>query len=240
MDHWLVLLAGWCIHPRKGWIGVRVMIFGATGMVGQGVLKECLKDPDVTKVLVVGRRSTGTQHPKLREVIHSNLFDFEPIKDQLAGYDACFFCLGMSSFRMKERDYRRVTFDLTLGAARILAALNPQMTFVYVSGTGTDSSARGRIMWARVKGETENALLDLPFKAYMFRPGYIQPMHGIKSKTGLYAAAYKIGAPLYPLFKRLFPNKVTTTEQVGRAMIAVAKSGAPKRVLETADINAAR
>jgi uncharacterized protein YbjT (DUF2867 family) len=217
---------------------VDVIIFGATGMVGQGVLRECLLDDDVKRVLVVSRRATGTTHPKLTEVVHSNLFDLEPIKDKLAGYDACFFCLGVSSFRMKEQDYRRVTYDLTLSAARILAALNPEMTFVYVSGAGTDSTTSGRVMWARVKGETENALLELPFKAYMFRPGYIQPMHGVKSKTGLYAAAYKVGA-LYPLFKRLFPNRVTTTELVGRAMIAVAKSGAPKHILETSDINAA-
>jgi uncharacterized protein YbjT (DUF2867 family) len=217
---------------------VDVIIFGATGMVGQGVLRECLNDPEIKRVLVVGRRPTGSRHPKLTEVVHSNLFDLEPIKDQLAGYDACFFCLGVSSFRMKEQDYRRVTQDLTMSAARILAALNPEMTFIYVSGAGTDSSARGRTMWARVKGETENALLQLPFKAYMFRPSYIQPMHGIKSETGIYAAAYKIGAPLYPLLKRLFPNRVTTTEQVGRAMIAVAKSSPPKRVLETPDINA--
>jgi uncharacterized protein YbjT (DUF2867 family) len=215
-----------------------VIIFGATGMVGQGVLRECLIDPEVKRVLVIGRRRTGSQHPKLTEIVHSNLFNLEAIKDQLAGYDACFFCLGVSSFRMSGPDYRRLTYDITLAAACMLAELNPDMTFIYVSGAGTDSSVRGRVMWARVKGETENALLKLPFNAYMLRPGYIQPMHGIESKTRLYAAVYKVAAPLYPVLRRLFPQRVTTTEGVGRAMIAIAKSGAPKRILEAADINA--
>jgi uncharacterized protein YbjT (DUF2867 family) len=218
---------------------MRVIIFGATGMVGQGVLRECLLDRDVEAVLTVGRAATGQRHPKLREVVHADLLDLSPIAEQLSGYDACFFCLGVSSAGMKEADYRRVTYDITMAAARTLAETNPELTFVYVSGMGTDSSATGRTMWARVKGETENALLALPLRAYMMRPAYIQPMHGIRSRTRLYAAFYAVGAPLYPVLRRLAPRYVTTTEQIGRAMIRIAKEGAPQRVLETTDINAA-
>jgi uncharacterized protein YbjT (DUF2867 family) len=218
---------------------VKVIVFGATGMVGQGVLRECLLDPDVTSVLVIGRTATGQEHPKLREIVHRDLLDLSAIEGDLSGWDACFFCLGVSSVRMSETDYRRITYDLTMSVARTLAAHNPDMTFVYVSGQGTDSTERGRSMWARVKGETENALIALPFQAYAFRPGYIQPMHGVTSKTRWYAVAYRlIGTPLYPVLRRLFPGSATTTEQVGRAMLAVARRGAPKRVLETRDINA--
>ncbi|HET6212143.1 MAG TPA: NAD(P)H-binding protein, partial [Micromonosporaceae bacterium] len=158
---------------------MKVILFGATGMVGQGVLRECLLDPDVQEVLAIGRTPTGTHHPKLREIAHTDFLDFSTIENALAGYDACFFCLGVSSAGMSEDAYRRVTYDVTMAAARALAAANPSMTFVYVSGQGTDSSEHGRSMWARVKGETENALLAMPLRAYMFRPGYIQPMHGI-------------------------------------------------------------
>ena len=222
---------------RNGGPRVDVIIFGATGMVGQGVLRECLLDPGVRRVLIVGRTPTNRRHPKLTEIVHKDLLDLAPIDHRLGGYNACFFCLGVSSAGMSERDYRRVTYDLTISVARTLAALNPDMTFVYISGMGTDSSTQGRTMWARVKGETENALLALPFQAYMLRPGYIQPMHGVKSKTRLYSAAYAVLAPLYPVLRRLFPKYVTTTEQVGRAMICLARSGAPQRVLETRDIN---
>jgi uncharacterized protein YbjT (DUF2867 family) len=216
---------------------MKVILFGATGMVGQGALRECLLDPDVESVLAVGRSATGQQHPKLRELVHKDFTDFSAVEDQLAGYDACFFCLGVSSAGMSEQDYRRVTYDFTMAAARALAKRNPGMTFVYVSGMGTDSTARGRSMWARVKGETENALLAMPFKAaYMFRPAYIQPMHGITSRTGLYRVGIAVMAPLYPLWKALFPKYVTTTEQVGRAMLVAAKHGAPKRVLESLDL----
>lgn len=207
-------------------------------MVGQGVLRECLLDPSVKAVLAVGRSPTAQDHPKLREIARPDLFDLAPIEDELSGWDACFFCLGVSSVRMTEADYRRVTYDLTLSVAGVLAELNPDMTFVYVSGQGTDGTERGRTMWARVKGETENALFALPFRAYAFRPGYIQPMHGVRSKTRVYAAAYAVAVPLYPVLRRLFPRSVTTTEQMGRAMLAVARRGAPKRVLETPDINA--
>ena len=218
---------------------MRVVLFGATGMVGQGVLRECLLDPDVESVLSVGRTATGQPHVKLRELVHRDFLDFSPIESELSGFEACFFCLGVSSAGMKEEDYRRITYDFTMAAARRLARLNPDMTFVYVSGMGTDSSERGRTMWAKVKGKTENELLGLPFKAaYMFRPGLIVPLHGIKSKTRLYRAFYAAMAPLLPLLNAAFPKYVTTTEQVGRAMIKVARQGATKSVLENSDINA--
>ena len=218
---------------------MKVLLFGATGMVGQGVLRECLLDPDVTSVLAVGRAPTGQQHPKLREIVHANLYDYSAIASQLAGHDACFFCLGVSAAGMTEEAYHHVTFDLTLAAAKALVKLTPSMTFVYVSGAGTDGTERGRAMWARVKGQTENALLRLPFKGvYMFRPGLIQPLHGIRSKTTLYRVVYAITGPLLPVLKALLPNQITTTELVGRAMLAVAKRGASKQVLEMADINA--
>jgi uncharacterized protein YbjT (DUF2867 family) len=218
---------------------MKILLFGATGMVGQGVLRECLLDDDVERVLSVGRAKTGVEHAKLRELVHDDFADFSPIADRLAGCDACFFCLGVSSAGMKEADYRRVTFDITLAAARALVENNPNMTFVYVSGAGTDSSERGRSMWARVKGETENALLALPFKAkYMFRPAYIQPLHGVRSKTKLYRGFYAAMAPTYPVLKAVAPKYVTTTERVGRAMLYVVKHGYPKSVLENADINA--
>jgi uncharacterized protein YbjT (DUF2867 family) len=217
---------------------MKVILFGATGMVGQGVLRECLLDPEVEQVLAVGRTSTGQQHAKLREFVHKNLLDFSGVEKELSGYDACFFCLGISSAGMSEPDYRRVTYDMPMAAAQMLVKLNPGMTFVYVSGSGTDSTERGRSMWARVKGEAENALLKLPFKAaYMFRPAFIQPMHGVTSKTKLYRAIYAVMGPLYPVWKALFPKYVTTTEQVGRAMLEAAKRGAPQRVLENHDIN---
>jgi uncharacterized protein YbjT (DUF2867 family) len=206
-------------------------------MVGQGVLRECLLDPGVEKVLSIGRSATGQQHAKLREIVHKDVADLAPIEDDLRGYDACFFTLGVSSAGMKEADYRRITYDLTLGAARTLAALDPEMTFIYVSGAGTNS--QGRSMWARVKGETENALLRLPFKAaYMFRPGFIQPLHGIKSKTALYRIPYAILGPFNSLFLKFFPKYATTTEVLGRAMIKAARDGAPQKVLESQDINA--
>ena len=218
---------------------MKVILFGATGMVGQGVLRECLLAPDVEQVLAVGRRATGQQHEKLRELVHENLTDYSSVEDRLTGHDACFFCLGVSSAGMSEADYRRVTYDLALAAARTLVKLNPGMTFVFVSGAGTDSTGKGRSMWARVKGETENALLQLPFKAaYMFRPAFIQPMHGVKSRTRLYRAGYAVMAPLYPVLKALLPKYVTTSEQVGRAMLRVAREGALNRVLENSDINA--
>lgn len=219
---------------------MNVLLFGASGMVGQGVLRECLLDPEVTSVRSVVRRPTGVRDEKLREIVHPDFLDFSPIESDLSGLDACFFCSGVSSSGMSEPDYRRVTREQTLAAANALARLNPGMTFVYVSGAGTDASEKGRTMWARVKGETENALLRLPFRAAcMFRPGVIQPLHGIRSKTRLYRVLYALLAPVLPLLRRFLPGSVTTTEQVGRAMIAVAKHGAPKPILETSDINRA-
>ena len=218
---------------------IKAIITGATGMVGEGVLHECLLHPDIESVLVINRRPCNIQHPKLKEIIHENFFDFSAIEDQLSGYNACFFCLGISSVGMKEDKYSKVTYDLTLGFATTLAKLNPEMIFCYVSGAGTDSTEKGKMMWARVKGKTENDLMKLPFKkAYMFRPGVIVPLHGIKSRTPLYRIPYMLMAPLLPLLEAAFPKYVTTTERLGRAMIHVAKQGAAKAVLESSDINA--
>jgi uncharacterized protein YbjT (DUF2867 family) len=217
---------------------MKVILTGGTGMVGQGVLRECLLDPGVETVLSIGRTPLGKSDPRLKELVHQDLYNLTPVEDQLRGYDACFFCLGVSSAGMGEADYTRVTYDLTLALAQPLARLNPQLTFIYVSGEGTNSSERGS-MWSRVKGRTENALLALPFKAaYMFRPGIIQPKNGVKSKTRLYQAFYVAGAPLFPLLRLVVPSMVTDTEKVGRAMIKAARDGAPRKHLATKDINA--
>jgi uncharacterized protein YbjT (DUF2867 family) len=217
---------------------MKVIIFGATGMVGQGVLRECLIDPGVESVLSVGRSPTGQQHPRLHEILHDNFFDFSAIEKRLTGYDACFFCLGVSSLGMDAERYRHLTYDLTMAAATTLAKLNPGMVFTYVTGRGTDSTEQGSLMWARVKGKTENDLLKLPFKAaYMFRPAGIQPLHGVRSKTGWVQAIYVATSPLLGWLVRTAPGSMTTTERVGRAMIAVARNGYPKPVLESEDIN---
>lgn len=218
---------------------MKVILFGATGMVGQGALRECLVDPQVEVVLSVGRSGLGQQHPKLQELVVPDLFDLEASASRLEGFDATLFCLGASSGGMSEADYRRLTYDLTIAVARTLVRLNPNMTFVFVSGAGTDSTESGRTMWARVKGATENALLRMPFKAaYMFRPGAIRPLHGIRSKTAAYRITYLLMAPVLPLLQRMLPTLMTTTEQLGRAMLRAARDGAPKRILETRDINA--
>ncbi|HKG93946.1 MAG TPA: NAD(P)H-binding protein [Gemmatimonadaceae bacterium] len=217
-----------------------VLLFGATGMIGQGVLRECLRDSDVRRVVVVGRRPSGQVHAKLGELVVAEVGDLSPVESGLRGFDACFFCLGVSAAGMSEVRYAALTYDLTLSVARILVRSNPGMTFIYVSGMGTDSTERGRAMWARVKGRTENALLALPFRAaYMFRPGLVQPVEGARSKTGWYRLIYAALAPLLPLLRRLFPKLVTTTAEVGRAMLAVARRGYPTRVLESADIREA-
>jgi uncharacterized protein YbjT (DUF2867 family) len=208
-------------------------------MVGQGVLRECLLDPDVEAVLSIGRSGTGQKHPKLGEIVLKDVASLAPIEEQLSGYGACFFTLGVSSAGMSEAAYRPITYDLTLKVANTLVKLNPEMTFIYVSGMGTDGTKSGGPMWARVKGQTENALRLLPFKAaYMFRPGFIQPLHGIKSRTALYRIPYVILGPFIPLLRKLLPKYVTTTEVLGRAMIKAARDGAPKNVLESQDINA--
>ena len=217
---------------------MKVLLFGATGMVGQSVLRECLLSPKVEAVLAIGRGPVGQAHDKLKNLVLADLFDLSGVEDRLKGFDACFFCLGVSSAGMTEADYRRITFDLTLSVARTLSRLNPGMTFVYVSGASTDATGRGRTMWGRVKGETENALLRLPFKAaYMFRLGALQPLHGVRSKTPIYNFFYAVLGPLLSPFRAVFPNYITTSEQLGRAMIAAAERGAPKAVLEVRDIN---
>jgi uncharacterized protein YbjT (DUF2867 family) len=187
----------------------------------------------------MGRNSTGTQHAKLQEIVRNDLFHYADLENQLAGFDACFYCLGVSSSGMNEADYTRVTHDIALAAGEALVRRNPQLTFVFVSGAGADSTEHGRVMWARVKGKTENALRRLPCKAvYIFRPGIIQPLYGIRSKTAAYRIFYAISGPLLPVARRLFPNYVLSTEQIGRAMLAAAKRGGPKAILEAPDIRA--
>ncbi len=216
-------------------MAINAIVFGATGMVGEGVLHECLLHPDVASVLALSRRPVELHHPKLKELVHKDFFDYAPIERELTGYDACFFCLGVSSVGMKEEDYRHVTYDLTLSAARTLAKLNPSMTFCYVSGAGTDSTEQGRLMWARVKGKTENNLKKLPFKAvYLFRPGFIKPTPGLRHALPV----SKIVAPLYPLFRLLLPKYICTLRDVGLAMIHVAALGSSKKILESSDITA--
>ncbi|MER5787685.1 epimerase [Streptomyces sp. NPDC001980] len=217
---------------------MNVVVFGASGMVGQGVLRACLLDPTVGSVLVVGRRPLGITHPKLTEVGHDDFTDLSALADRLTGLDACFYCLGVSSAGMSEAEYTRVTYDFTLAAARAVLAASPGPTFTYVSGEGTDSTEQGRTMWARVKGRTENALLALPMNAYMFRPGYIQPRHGAVSRTRSYRVMYTLTSWLYPLLHRLVPAHTTTTEHLGRAMLAVTRQGVTEsRVLYSKDIN---
>lgn len=207
-------------------------------MVGQGALRECLLDPQVTEILSISRSPVPQQDPKLQQLLVPDLADLSGREAQLSGFDACFFCAGVSSAGMSEEKYTALTYDLTLGFARALLPLNPAMIFIYVSGAGTDSSEKGRVMWARVKGRTENALLHLGFKAaYMFRPGFIQPLHGIRSKTRLYQFFYDLTGPLMPLLKGVLGKYATNTEQLGKAMLVVAKRGFPKPILEGDDIN---
>ncbi|MBC6611433.1 epimerase [Hymenobacter sp. BT507] len=212
---------------------LRVILTGATGMVGEGVLIECLNHPEVEQVLSVSRRASGVQHPKLREIVHENFLDLMPIQEQLAGYNACFFCLGVSSVGLKEPQYRRLTYDLTLHFAQTLLPRNPDMTFCYVSGAGTDSTEKGRLMWARVKGKTENDLLHLGFQdAYMFRPGFMRATPGQQRLKGY----YRFIGWLYPVLRRLFPRFVSTLREVAQAMMHVAQHGSAKHVLEVSDI----
>jgi uncharacterized protein YbjT (DUF2867 family) len=216
---------------------MKAILFGGSGMIGQSVLRECLLDPAITHVTSVGRTALKNPNAKFHEIVHKDVTQLAPIETQLMGFDACFFCLGISSVGMSERDYSRITHDLTLTVARTLARLNPAMTFVYVSAQGTDSSETSRRMWARVRGRTENDIFKLPFKAYAVRPGFIQPMYGVRSKTAAYQLFYTLFKPLVPLFTKFFPQYATTSERLGRAMLRVAKRGYDKRILESTDIN---
>ena len=217
---------------------MKVILFGASGMVGQGVLRECLLDPDVTEVVAVARSPLGHEDPKLRQVFHDDFTDFSAVAGELSGAAACFYCLGVSSAGHSPQDYTRITYDCTLAAARTIADGNPELTFTYVSGEGTDSSEQGRTGWARVKGRTENALLAMDMRAYMFRPGWIQPLHGERSRTGWYRTMYAATGWLYPVLRRVAPKYVTTTQALGRAMLAVVRlEGAGPHILHSPDIN---
>lgn len=212
---------------------VKVIITGATGMVGEGVMHICLSNPQVDEVLVINRKPGGIIHPKLKEIIHQDFFDLAAIQDQLTGYNACFFCLGVSSVGMAEEDYYKLTYTLTLGFAETLSKLNEDMTICYVSGGGTDSTEKGRSMWARVKGKTENDLMKLPFKqVYAFRPGFIKPIKGLKHTQKLYTYA----GWLYPVLRTFFPSTACTLQEVGLAMIHSVTRGYDKPILEVKDI----
>jgi uncharacterized protein YbjT (DUF2867 family) len=212
---------------------ISLIITGATGMVGEGVLNECIADPRISSILLISRRPGGINHPKVSEIIHAQLNDIRPLREQVKGYDACLFCMGVSSIGMNEAEYTRLTYDLTLDFAQVLAAENPQMTFCYISGSGTDSSEKGRMMWARVKGKTENDLMRLPFKrAFMFRPGYLQPTRGLKNTLKF----YRYIDWMYPLFKIIMPKQVSTLRELGKAMIETAVNGYSKSILEVKDI----
>lgn len=215
---------------------MKVVVFGATGMVGQGVLRECLLADDVESVVSVGRSASGVSDPKLRSVLTSDLHDLSPQAADLAGVDACFFCLGVSSTGMNEADYRRVTYDITMAAAAAVAEQNPAAVFVYVSGVGADAGSR--TMWARVRGEVENALLATSLDAYVLRPGFIQARHGATSRTRLYRVGYRVFGVLFPVLRRLAPKYVTSTEQVGLAMLGIARHGAPERIMYSDTFNA--
>jgi hypothetical protein len=213
-------------------MAIKAIITGSTGMVGEGVLLECLNHPDVERVLIVNRKPAGVVHPKLREIIHGNFFDLTPIEAELAGYDACFFCLGVSSVGMSKDQYRRITYDLTLNFAKCLAKLNPEMTFCYVTGQGTDSSEQGRLAWARVKGATENALMRLFKRAFMFRPGFLKATPGQRNL----ATSYRLFQWVYPIGRVAYPAGFCTLREMGRAMINVAMKGYAKPILEVKDI----
>ena len=217
---------------------MRVLIFGATGMVGQGVLRECLEDPGIESITIIGRTASGMVLPRVKEIVRADLFDYSGFETVFSAVDACFFCLGVTSSGMSEAEYTRLTYTLTLAAAQALSRIRPGTAFIYVSGSGTDSSEKGRSMWARVKGRTENDLLKLPLNAWMFRPGFIQPMDGIQSKTPAYRRFYKAIGPLLPLLHKALPNQVLTTREIGQAMIALARDGYSKRILEARDIRA--
>jgi uncharacterized protein YbjT (DUF2867 family) len=212
---------------------MRIVIFGASGMVGQGALRECLRDPEVEQVVSITRAPTGTSHEKLREIVHNNFLDFTPIENQLTGLNACLYCLGVTSTGTTEENYTRITYEFTIAAATALLKMNPGISLVYVSGRGADSTERGSTMWARVKGKTENALLAMPLRTvYVFRPAMIQPLDGIKSKTDSYRIMYSLTAPFLSAARYLLPNYVSTTQELGKSLLAAAKHGTEKRVIE--------
>ncbi len=222
---------------------MKVVLFGASGMVGQGVLLECLRDSGVEAVITVVRKASDPMpanfpnQQKVREIVHSDFQDFSTIESQLTGLDACFFCLGITSSGMSEEDYSRVTYGITAAATRTLVQASPELTFIFVSGAGSDSSEKGRVMWARVKGKAENVVLGRGFKAaYIFRPGFIEALDGIESRTPLYRKLYKVFAPILPLLKKLLGSRMTSTQQIGRAMLSVARNGYKKPILEATDI----
>lgn len=221
------------MNPYLACMALKVIITGSTGMVGEGVMQECIESDAVQSVLLLNRRESGHLHRKISEIVHKDFYDINSLRERLSGYDACFFCLGVSSIGMKEDDYRKVTYDLTLHIARTLLEMNPQIVFTYVSGLGTDSSEKGRLMWARVKGKTENDLLGLPFKgAYMFRPAFLQPTRGLKNTLGF----YKYVSWMYPFTRKLFPAWLCTLEELGKAMINVTLRLPATKVLEVKDI----
>ncbi len=216
---------------------MKVILFGGSGMIGQGVLRECLLAEDVDEVLAIGRTQLALGHPKLRQIVRADLFNYTEMEAELHGFDACFFTLGVSASEVDETGYARINRDLPILVATTLARFNPSMVFTYVSGAGTDSTERGRVMWARVKGSTENALMRIPFKgAYMFRPGAIVPAHGEVSKTRAYRWSYAALGWGLPLLRRAFPNFILTTEQIGIAMLQTVRVGSARPILETADI----
>lgn len=216
---------------------MKAVVFGASGMVGQSVLRECLLDSTVESVLTVGRAELSTAQRKHRHLRHENFLDFAPLAKDFQNLDVCFYCLGIASAGLSEQEYKKVTCDYTLAAAATLLKVNPNICFIFISGAGADSSEQGRTMWARIKGKTENALFALPFKAvYAIRPAFIQPLHGITSRTRLYRVLYRVFWPFMPLIKLLAPNSVTTTEDLGKVMIRLAREGAPQRLLESRDV----
>jgi uncharacterized protein YbjT (DUF2867 family) len=218
---------------------MKVILFGATGMIGQGVLRECLLDPGVESVLSIGRSPAGVTHQKLRDIVHKDLWHYEAIERQMKEFDACFFCLGVASSGMSEHHYERITYGIPVAAGETLAKLNSQMTFVLVSGASADSTENGRVMWARIKGKAENAVLRMRFKAaYVFRPGFIEPVHGAVSRIPAYRIFYRVMKPVMPVLRWMFPSYVLTTELIGLAMLKVVREGASKRVLESKDIRA--
>ena len=215
---------------------MKVILFGATGMIGQGVLLECLRDPVVELVLVIGRSPTGARSPKVREVIHRDLEDYSGMEATLAGYDACLFCLGVSSSAVRESEYERITYGFAMAAATALSRVQPGMAFLFVSGAGSDSSENSSTVWARIKGRTENALMHLPLRTYMFRPGIIEPLDGIQSRSRAYRVLYRLLGPVIPVLIRIFPNQILSTREIGQAMLAVARSGYAQPILEVRDI----